>query len=92
MKKVIVLLIAVMVVICLSCQTAPIVSTELDVPASLAKGVGKTDCTTIQDGILLTSGGAVIKVGYDECNHSYCMWQRRTIYSSSYRIGDAYYS
>jgi len=37
----------------------------------MAKGGNKPDCTTIQDGTLLTSGGEVIVTGYDEFGYNY---------------------
>ncbi len=41
------------------------------IPASAAKGGRHKNCTTIQDGTLLTSSGEVITTGYDQWGYNY---------------------
>jgi len=50
-----------------------------------SKGKGSKECTTIQDGTLLTSGGELIKTGYDEWGYNYQAMMFNGMYCDSYR-------
>ena len=59
-------------------------------PAVLAKGQesackAKDDCTTIQDGELLTSDGVLITTGYDEWGYNYQAHLFNGMYCDAYR-------
>ena len=49
------------------------------------KGGNKSDCTTIQDGTLLTSDGRVIVTGYDEWGYNYQAHMFNGYYCDAYR-------
>ena len=49
------------------------------------KGGNKSDCTTIQDGTLLTSDGRVIVPGYDEWRYNYQAHMFNGYYCDAYR-------
>ena len=50
----------------------------------MAKGGNKPDCTTIQDGTLVTSDGDVIVTGYDEWGYNYQAHMFNGYYCDSY--------
>lgn len=52
------------------------------------KGGNKSDCTTIQDGTLLTSDGDVILPGYDEWGYNYQAHMFNGYYCDAYRDAD----
>jgi len=55
------------------------------IPAMADNGGKKKDCTTIQDGILLTSDGEVITTGYDQWGYNYQAHMFNGGYCDAYR-------
>lgn len=89
MKKLIYLIISITVLalIVAGCTTSvvpPAEQSELD----KGKPPEKPECTTIQDGTLLTSGGDPIVLGYDDWGYNYQAHLFNGFYCDSYRDAD----
>lgn len=54
----------------------------------LAGNAGADDCTTIQDGVLMTSDGRIIETGFDEWGYNYQAHSFNGRYCDAYRDAD----
>ena len=68
--------------------TVLLMATVVPVMADKPNGASSDNCTTIQDGILLTTDGRVITTGYDEWGYNYQAHMFNGGYCDAYRDAD----